>query len=208
MKYVTHFLKQMIFPLIYALIMMMINISISLIPDHLAWLRYMLYALSLSLYGFIIGAVAFKDGQEAVKIQHMNDTERLNIIRTGEDRPLNLVKEYKPWKGFVSGLSVCLPLIILMIIHGILLLVNPSAPKLWAGALSSYIYIIIFAFFRPDSATVFTGLAGGVQYFYCLLAIPAFMLMMGVPYYLGARKQKLLYKSVEDKHKAIYGDKA
>ncbi len=207
MKYVTYFLKQMIFPLIYAVIMMMINISITIIGDHLMWLKYLLFTLSFGLYAFIVGAVAFKDGQEAVKIQHMNDLERLNIIRTGEDRPINAVKEYKPWKGFVSGLAVCIPLIILMIVHTVLLFTNTQSPKLWAGALSSYIYLIVFAYFRPSSETVFAGYQGGLQYYYCLVAIPVFMLLIGLLYMLGARKQKLLYQSVEEKHKAIYGEK-
>ncbi len=206
MKYVTHFLKQTIFPLIYAIIMMMINLSIMMIGEHLLWLKYILYALSFGLYALIISAVAFKDGQEAVKVRHMNDVERMNIIRTGEDRPLNLVKEYKSWKGFVTGLVTCLPLIILLIIQTIYFIASPSSPKLWSGALASYLYGIVFSFFRPNSV-VYQGLEQGLRYYYSLIAIPVFMLLLGIPYLLGAKKQMLLYKQVEDKHAAIYGDK-
>ncbi len=206
MKYVKYFLKQMFFPLLYAIMMMMINMSITMITEDLLWLKYMLFALSFALFAFIVCAVAFKDGQEAVKIRHMNDVERLNIIRTGEDRPLNVVKEYKPWKGFVSGLMVCIPLFILMIIHTIYLLTNPSSPTPWAGAVSSFIYSVVFSFFNPN-LEVYKTCAQLSRYYYCLIAIPVFALLVGVPYMLGAKKQLLLYKSVEDKHKAIYGDK-
>ncbi len=202
MKLVKYFFRQMFFPLFYLLIMMMSSLAITVIDNNLLWLKYLLFALSFALYAVVIGAMSFKDGQEAVKTRHMNDLERLNIIRTGEDRPLDLLKEYKPWKGTISGLSACAPLIILMIIHTVCIIINPNIK--WAGALAGFIYILVFGFFMPSLDMVVT--AG--YYYFSLISIPALMLTTGIPYYLGAQKQLRLYKKVEDKHREIYGEDA
>ncbi len=208
MKYLWQFFKKMLFPLSYATIMIMASMSISLLDEtKLLWLKYLLYAVALALYIIVIGAIEYKAGSDEYKIRHLNDVERIKIVETGEERPLNLVKEYKPWKGFYYGISPCVPLIILMIIQTILLFTgNPEQPQLWPGTVASYIYIVIFAFFRPN-IEAYTTFAQGLNYYYLLVAIPFHIILFGVAYLLGARREKKLYAMVDAKQKAIHGDK-
>ncbi len=205
MGYVKYFTKRMLFSLVYAFTIIMLSMAIMIIKEELLWLKYILYALTLGLYSFVLIAMSYGEGREAVKIRHNNDIERLNIIRTGADIKLNVVKEYKPWKGFAIGISCCAPLILLMIIQSIFFLANPNDPQLWAGAIASYMYIVVFAFFRPNNV-YYATLAEALNYYYLLVAIPVFMLIWGVPYLVGAKRQMRDYAKIEQKHKQIYGE--
>ncbi len=195
----------MLFSLVYSITMLMVNIAISIIDGGLLWLKYLLYVLTFALYAVVVAGVSFKDGQDSIKIRQANDLERMNIIRTGEYRELNVVKEYKPWKGFVSGLASCIPLIILMLLQAIFYLINPEKPALWPGAVASYLYIIVFAFFRPNNVS-FTTASQGLNYFFNLITIPVYVLIWGGAYLLGAKKQLNLLARIEEKHKKIYGE--
>ena len=201
MKYVWYFLKEMVLPLIYLVILSVTSLGITAINNNLLWLKYLLNVLVLAFYGLIIGAISWKNGELGAKILHANDLERRRIIETGEDRPLNRLKEYRPWKGFVEGLAVCLPLILIMIVHTILILIDPN--RIGAGALAGYLYMIVFMFFMPDLTMKFS--AG--YYYLSLIAIPIFMVITGVAYILGYRKIQRQYEAVERKQNQIYGDK-
>ncbi len=200
MKYVKYFLSQCIFPLFYSAIMLFLGLAIKLISDDLMWLKYLLFVVVFGFYAVMICSISFKDGQNAVKIQHANDVERLNIIRTGEDRSLDLVQEYKPWKGFVSGLVVSSPVIILLILQAIFMLAGTEVQ--WPGAVAGYVYFVFFMFLLPGKKIDVPK----TYYFWSIIAVPIMMLLMGVPYLLGARKQKLIYENIKDKHKEIYGE--
>ena len=201
MKYIWHFLKQMIVPLVYMILLSITCLGITSINNDLLWLKYLLDAVVLVFFGIILGGVSFKDGEDACKILHANDAERRRIIETGEDRPIDRLREYKPWKGFMIGLSACVPLIIMLIIHACRISIDPTQTQ--TGALAGYIYMVTFSFFLPNLAvTVSAG-----YYFYTLIAIPVFALMTGVPYILGYRKMEKQYEMIARKHREIYGDK-
>jgi hypothetical protein len=127
--------------------------------------------------------------------------ERLVIIQTGEDRPLDLIKEYKPWKGFATGFSICVPLVILMIIQVIAGIVNPGTIK--AGAIASLLYMVVFGIFKNDLETAFTP----QSVYLSLIALPVFMLITGISYVMGAKKIERQYQMIEEKKRQIYGDK-
>ena len=201
MKYVKHFLKQSIIPFIYLLLMALTSLSIGAIQGkHLVWLRLLLSVLAFGLYAVVVGAISYKEGQEAMKIRYANDIERRVIIRTGENRPLERVKEYQTWKGFTVGLVVCIPLVIMLIVHTILILVNPV--NVGAGVLSGYVYMVWFMIFRCDLSVAVT--AG--TYYLVLTAIPAFACVTGIPYYLGGRKIEIQQERILEKQRQIYGD--
>ena len=200
MKYLLHFLKLMGFPIIYLFILAITNLAINTIGNDLLWLKYILDVLVLGFYCLIIGAVAFKDGEKAYKTLHTNDVERRNIIATGEDRPLDEVTEYKPWKGFMMGLSACIPLLILLFIHTLVVAKTPSFVRY--GELAGLMYMVVFSFIKTsaDAVLVYS------QYYFALIALPIFMLSTGIPYMLGARKAKNQYRMIEEKHRQIYGE--
>lgn len=200
MKYVWYFLKQMFFPLVYMVILSITSIGITAINNDLMWLKYILNAIVLAFFALIIGAVSWKDGEEGAKVLHANDLERRRIVETGEDRPLNLLKEYRPWKGFLAGLSTCVPLIIMIIIHAIM---SSTGAGNGAGAVAGFVYMIVFMFFMPDLNMTLTA----SHYYLTLTAIPIFMVITGVAYILGYRKIQKQYQSVERKQNQIYGDK-
>ena len=204
MKHLKYFSKRALFPLFYSVFMMSINLPITLLGDDQAWIKYLLFSASFIFSAVVIAFLAFKEGVESVKTMHANDVERLNIIRTGEDRPLNLAREYKPWKGFVIGATICIPLVILLLAQLICYMVNPVDPAILPGAIASCLYIVVFSFFRP-SATAYEG-AQTLLYFWNLISIPVYMLMYGIPYLIGAKKQNRIYSIIEEKRNLLHGE--
>ena len=202
MKY---YLKQGVFPFIYQLFMAMIAFGILAI-NELIWLKILLAVLNIALYLFIVAAVAYKDGQQALKVQMANDLERREIIRTGEDRPLKLHEEYKPWKGFVFGLISCVPILLFLILHTIVYLATGSYSGL--GAIAGIIGLMFFIFFRLDAsnATAETAVVPWYTYYGVLVAVPILMLTMGIAYIMGAKKIMRQQEMIRVKQRQIYGD--
>lgn len=208
MKY---YVKQGIFPFIYLLFMAMIALGIISI-NGLLWLKILLAILNVGLYAVVVAASAYKDGQTAVKVQAANDLERREIIRTGEDRPLKIHEEYKPWKGFMFGFVACVPLLILLAVHTVVYFATGSYTGI--GAIASIVYFMVFVFFRMNvdlSAAEGEEAVAAVApawylYFGTLVALPLIMCITGVAYILGARKIRRQYEEIREKQRQIYGD--
>ena len=206
MKY---YFKQGFFPFIYQLFMATIAFGILAI-NGLVWLKIILAVLNIALFVSIMSAVAYRDGQEALKAQMANDLERREIIRTGEDRPLKLHEEYKPWKGFMFGFMSCLPLVVLLLLHTIVY--NATGSYVGFGTIAGLMYMMVFVFFRlgsPESAgEAATGVAiSWYTYYGALIALPVVMLTMGIAYILGAKKIMRQQEMIKEKQRRIYGDK-
>ena len=121
MKFFWHYVKSAMVPFLYLIFMAFIAMGIVMINDNLLYLKIILSVLNISFYAYIVAMVFYKDGETALKTRLANDLERVQIVKTGEDRPLKLIEEYKPWKGFVIGGVACAPLVILLLIHTILI---------------------------------------------------------------------------------------
>ena len=207
MKTVWYYIKQAFVPLMYLLMFDIIALGILCIGDNLIALKVILLILNLGLYGFIMGAVAFKDGQMALKVRMANDLNREQIVKTGKELPLKLNEEYKPWKGFLMGANICIPLVILMILH--VILTAGKDPTLAStsntcGAISGLIYIVVFAFAQVKSTTAIIS----TTYYITLVAIPFFVAVLGVCYWLGGQKIIRQQEMIKEKHRQIYGDKS
>ena len=207
MKTFWYYVKQMFIPIMYLFIFDIIALGILCIGDNLVALKVILLIVSLGFYAFIMGAVFFKDGQTAYKVRRANDLSREQIIKTGQDIPLKLNEEYKPWKGYLIGAINCVPLIILLIIH--LLLTAGSDPTAattnnTAGAIAGLAYIVVFGFATVKSTVVLTSLS----YYISLAIIPFFVCVPGVSYYMGGRKMEIQQELIKEKHRLIYGDKS
>ncbi len=199
MKYFGFFLKQALMPLIYLFFMAVTAVGILIIKD-LIWLKVILLGLNLFLYLFIVASAAYHDGQKALKVRIANDMERRQIILTGEDRPLKIREEFKVWKGFVIGGFACLPLIILLIIHTVLISAFGSVYN-GAGVLAGFLCMVVFAFFRLNGT-----IASATFYYWSLVYIPIIVLTQGIAYYLGGKKIELQQEKIKEKHREIYGD--
>ncbi|MBO4251325.1 MAG: hypothetical protein J5911_01535 [Clostridia bacterium] len=204
MKY---YLKQGIFPFVYLLFMSVIAFGIITI-NGLLWLKILLAILNVGFYSFIIAFTSFKDGQEAMKVLYANDLERMQIIRTGENRPLKIHEEYKPWKGFVFGFTSCTPLLILLLLHTVFYL---STGVTGFGVAAGIIYLMAFVFFRLDvSLSAEEAAIAPVPwyaYYGAILALPIIVLVTGIAYILGAKKIKRQRAMIEERQRSIYGDR-
>lgn len=205
MKY---YIKQGLFPFIYMLFMTATAFCILAI-NGLIWLKALLAVLNIGLYAVIISATSYKDGQAAMKVQFANDLERREIIRTGEDRPLKIHEEYKPWKGFMFGFISCVPLIVLLIIHTIVYFATGGYKGI--GAIAGLIYLMGFVFFRLNAVGSAEGEAAFIMpewylYYGALITLPIIMLITGTAYILGARKIRRQQEIIREKQRQIYGD--
>lgn len=202
------YIKQAFISFCYLFFAAIIAISIMGISDQsLLWLRYVLLALNVALYVVIVASTSYKDGQNALKARVANDLERLQIVKTGEDRPLKLKEEYKVWKGFFVGGISCIPLVVLLLIHTILILTaGPTVNG--AGAIASFIYMMVFAFTRAHIFAVegMTIVPDPYMYYWALLAIPVIILTVGIGYMLGAKKIERQQEMIKAKHRSIYGE--
>lgn len=195
MKY---YIKNAVLPFIYLFFMAVTALGILTIGDHLLWLKILLCILNLGLYEVIVCAYSFKMGQDALKVRSANDLERKQIILTGEARPLKLQEEYKPYKGFVIGLFACVPLLLLLAAHTVVILCGGGNA---VGAIGSSLYLVVYEFFLLGMDTT------AYTVYYALFSVPVIAGAMGVSYIMGAKKIELQHKKIEENQKRIYGDK-
>lgn len=201
------YIKKALFPFFYVLLMSIIALGILAISG-MVWLKVILAVLNLALYCTIMAFTSFREGQDAFKAQVANDLERREIIRTGEDRPLKLHEEYKPWKGFMFGFTACVPLLMLLIIHTIVYL---ASGKVGVGAIAGIAYLIFFVFFLVGTPLSAGEAASGAtlpwySFYGALIALPLIMLTMGIAYILGAKKAMRQQEMINEKNRQIYGD--
>ena len=113
MKY---YLKKFFIILVYLISSGIIASSVLVIEGN-AWLKLVLLILNLALFIFIYSAIAFKDGEKALKVRISNDKLRQLIVQTGDDYKLDLDGEFTIRKGFITGVSACIPLIVLLLLN-------------------------------------------------------------------------------------------
>ena len=113
MKY---YLKKFFLLVIYLISSGIIGSGI-LIIEGMAWLKLILALLNLALFVFIYCAIAFKDGEKALRVRVSNDKLRELIVKTGDDYKLDLEGEYTIRKGFITGAMACIPLLVLLLLN-------------------------------------------------------------------------------------------
>lgn len=201
-----YYIKQSFLPFVYLFFVAMSGFGVVSIGDHLLALKILLALLNLAMYLVIVCGAAYKDGQTAYKTMLANDLERIQIIKTGEDRPLKLKEEYKWWKGYLYGFIACVPLLILLLIHTILILINPTLNG--AGVIAGLMYLAFFLFFRLKTGVGMgdTAVIAPSTFYFSLIALPIIMLASGIPYVLGAKKIKLQQERIKAKQREIYGE--
>ncbi len=195
MKYL---LSKSLFSFIYFVSCSIITYSISLIGHHVV--EIVLSAFMLVFCFYIATVVGMKTGEDALKVRHANDLERKEIIRTGRDIPLKLSEEYKAYRGFIIGLLINAPGLILIIVHT-LVSISGSGNNMVFGKLADLVnmvfYWIINLFYEVETV-------GTV--FYNLIFIAFFTTWFGLSYMLGAKKVMLQYQIIEQKHKELHGE--
>lgn len=202
MKFFWHYVKSAMVPFLYLIFMAFIAMGIVMINDNLLYLKIILSVLNISFYAYIVAMVFYKDGETALKTRLANDLERIQIVKTGEDRPLKLIEEYKPWKGFITGLFACIPCVILLIVHTILIF-GVSMEITGAGAITGFLYMMFFSLSR---LVLSAGAPSPYLYYVCLICLVVIPLCTGIPYMLGARKIEKQQEKIKARQREIYGD--
>ncbi len=194
MKY---YLKKTVVPFVYTLIMACIAFFFPW--DKLPLFVSILIAIvNIAMYAVVVVITSFKDGETAMRLLHSNDAGRRRIIETGEDIKIDRNGEYKAYKGFLIGFFVCIPMVVLLILHTFLwILVENDV----CGRIASIIY---------KGYTILFNLAGqelvGDYCYLALCAIPLITCISGIPYILGAKKMQRVYKDIKEQQKEIYGE--
>ncbi len=196
-----YYLKKAIIGFVYLIFSAVTAYAILFIPD-LAWLKIVLLILNLGLYSYVLASTAFQDGQSAYKVRMTNDLNRRQIIITGEDLPLDTKKEYKSYKGFIIGAVICIPLVVLLVIHAIVVKSNPTNKDF--GITAGFMYLIVYAF--AGVGVKVDNFFAVVSPYWALFAIPVIVLVQGVFYYLGGRKIELQQQMIKEKHKMLHGE--
>lgn len=194
MKY---YLKTAIFGFVYLIIMDLVALLISYIKSDV-W-QFVVSVLAIAFYFFVAGAIYFKEGETALDLLHNNDNQRRRMVETGELVEIKTAAEYKPYKGFIIGAFICVPLVILLILH---LIIGLAADANGAGIAATFMY---FLFYLPYGA-FHTGSLVFADYFVILYSIIIISAGVGIAYLLGARKSQRKYDLIERKHREIYGD--
>ena len=192
------YIKQSFMAFFYLLFMITTSYAISVLEEKFFILQIVLAIANLLLYFVILAGASFKDGEQALKVRNVNDLKRQEIIRTGEDIKLKIHEEYAPWKGFLAGFIACVPLILCLIIHSILLFSGSSVD--FFGQAAGIIYNGFFVLVR-----IFSDITP-YSYYWALLCIPFIVGLSGVPYMLGARKIELQQERIKETHKLIHGE--
>ena len=86
-----------------------------------------------------------KNIKKAYKKLVANDSEREYMVKTGEIREINRTEEYHLFKGFLIGFCACIPLVILIVIHAIV--ISSDSTSTGVGNFVSFMYMLVFAFF-------------------------------------------------------------
>ena len=197
MKY---YLKTMLVPFIYLLFTAVANVGFMGSEKIPKGLSLALVILMLVVYLCILWSFNFKHGEQAYKDLIFNDRERKIIIETGEDRPLKIHEEYKAWKGFFLGFLVCIPLIVLMIIHTVFVVLGSS--YVGFGYVAGLLYNVVFAIFEWILPSI-----GSLDYYLSLIAIPIICLTTGIAYLIGARKEIKIRRKIEQQKEFLHGNK-
>ncbi|MBQ8426298.1 MAG: hypothetical protein IJX16_00870 [Clostridia bacterium] len=199
------YLKQAFVPFVYIILVSIIAVAVLAIGDDLIWLKAVLGVCNVGLYSAVAFGTSYKEGQMALKVRIANDLERKHIVKTGEDRPLKIHEEYKWWKGFMIGAIACAPMLILLLVHTVLILINPALNG--GGVVASMINMAFFVFImlRSGNATDVKPLEPA-KFYFNLIALPIVMLVCGIGYYMGARKIWRQQDAIHQRHREIYGE--
>lgn len=198
------YFKMALMPLFYCFFSAMLGIGIILLDEkHLA-LQFVLCVVNTAFYCVIMGVAGFKDGENAFKIRMQNDTYRRRIVQTGEDLPLQVHEEYKPWKGCVIALISAIPTVALVLIH-VLINVASAEPSNTLGMITGIFNMVVFSYFLVGGSISATGITTW-QYTFSLLYVPFICLVYGLPYFLGARKMSKQYDIIKATHFEIHGE--
>ncbi len=198
MKY---YLKKFFLIIVYLISSGVIASSV-LIIEGMAWLKLILLALNLALFVFIYGAIAFKDGEKALRVRISNDKIRELIVQTGDDYKLDLEGEFTIRKGFITGATACIPLIFLLLLNLFFSVSNPNNIALQALEL---FYMVFFGFFNLDFLEVHKVALYASPY-WTLIAIPVLIIVHGIFFYLGAKHLEAQQERFKQSHRRFHGE--
>lgn len=196
-----YYIKHVLFGYVYLILMGTVAFGVTFIQSRAA--QIVLGVLTIGFFCLVMWLTMFKEGESALDVRHSNDIERRRMIETGNIRPIRTAEEYKPYKGFLVGVFICLPLIIAMLVHLILgFALKGANGGGMVGCLMYLPFYIVYGVFKAGTGIAVTW----GEYFIILYAIPVVSAATGIPYMMGARKSQSKYDMIAEKQRLIYGD--
>lgn len=196
----SYYFKKTIWAIMYLVLTVAFGFGIMFVGTNHDIPKLIASLLNLGLFTVAMVLVFYKEGKRAYHTLLENDLTRKRIIETGKDLPIKRAEEYKAYKGFMIGVFVCLPLILLLIAHLIVSLATDGQVTT-LGIISGFAYLI---FYEPF-AIFFHGEVYWHSFMITLYAVPYVSLAIGLPYYFGARAKRLEREEIEKTNKQIYG---
>ena len=199
------YVKNILLGYIYLVFMGMIAWGISYVGSTAA--EFAVCLVNVGFYCFVMWYNLYKEGEDAMNTRYSNDLEREYMVRTGFIRKLKTHEEYKSWKGFLMGGYVCLPLVLLMILH--LILGTTLGPQYNGGGVAAGVMYLgfywLYAVFMVSGSGTVTAMSWG-GYFILLYAVIIILATFGIAYIVGGRKAVRQREMIKDRHKQIYGE--
>ncbi|MCQ2387023.1 MAG: hypothetical protein MJ066_01070 [Clostridia bacterium] len=194
-----YYIKNSLFSFCYVIFSSVIAFGISLLKSE-NWIKIILLTINLLLF-LVINFVLFNHhGIEGAKTMFANDLQRKEIIRTGKDLPLKEAEEYKVFKGFLMGVIVCAPLIIMLLIQSLIWIIGGEDASRIVGGIGVGLYFNFFAYFS------FKDYLSIGSYYLSLFLVPLVSAFCGIGYIYGGNKVISEKERIRKKQKEIYGE--
>lgn len=194
-----YYLRKIGWAFLYLMLTTAIGLGVLFLGEGNVIIKFIASLFSLGLFTTAMCLVFFKEGQRSYQVLCENDLKREKIIQTGKDLPLKRSEEYKPYKGFIIGASVCLLLVVLLAVHTVVALATDGEVRTF-GIISGFVYL---TFYLPY-AVFFNGNVYWYKFLYLLYAVPYCSLVIGFSYYFGAKKKRKQKEEIQAKHEKIY----
>ena len=112
-----YYFSKVCWAFMYLILTMALGFGIMFVGPDNQTVMLIASLLNLALFTVAMVLVFFKEGKRSYHTLLENDLTRKRIIETGRDLPIKRAEEYGAHKGFMIGAFVCLPLVVLLIIH-------------------------------------------------------------------------------------------
>jgi len=176
----------------------MLALAASAIPDENAWLRILLAVACLVLAVFLNVDQGVRVGRKHYQIFLSGEVRRNRGIETLNNKDRKTYKfemEYRPYKGFVTGIIICIPLIICCIIYA----AGNRANNLELSSVGDVVLLMFCGWARVPLGLIFQGISPVWSLCLCVLPIAA----TTISYIVGAALERKAYNEKEERIKSI-----
>lgn len=176
----------------------MLALAASAIPDENAWLRLVL-ALACVLLAVVLNVdQGVRVGRKHYQTFLSGEVRRSRGIETINNRDRKTYKiemEYRPYKGFITGIIICIPVVICCIIYA----AGNYAGSLEVADVGGVVLLMFCGWARVPLGLIFSGISPVWSLCACVLPLVA----TTVSYIIGANLEKKDYIEKQERMDSI-----